>query len=129
MMVEDHPFSYRTFEGSIPEESYGGGEVEIWDEGTYEALEKKKGISEEEILLEGLKKGSLKLILHGKKLKGEFALVKLKSADSENAWLLIKHNDEFAVADTYDAENYTPKDSKVTSYAEKRYKKTQKKKN
>lgn len=127
MMVEDHPFSYRTFEGSIPEESYGGGEVEIWDEGTYEALEKKEGESDEEILLDGLKKGSLKLILHGKKLKGEFALVKLKSADSENAWLLIKHKDEFAVSDSYDAESYTSKDSKVTSYAEKRYKNFKKK--
>ena len=127
MMVEDHPFSYRTFEGSIPEESYGGGEVEIWDEGTYEALEKKEGESDEEILLDGLKKGSLKLILHGKKLKGEFALVKLKSADSENAWLLIKHKDEFAVYDSYDAESFTSEDSKVTSYAEKRYKNFKKK--
>lgn len=127
MMVEDHPFSYRTFEGSIPEESYGGGEVEIWDEGTYESLEKKEDESDEEILLDGLKKGSLKLILHGKKLKGEFALVKLKSADSENAWLLIKHKDEFAVSDSYDAESYTSKDSKVTSYAEKRYKNFKKK--
>ena len=122
MMVEDHPFSYRTFEGSIPEESYGGGEVEIWDEGKYEALEKKGNKSDEEILLDGLKKGSLKLILHGEKLKGEFALVRLKNADSENAWLLIKHKDEFAVSANYDAESYTHKDSKVTAYAEKRYK-------
>ena len=128
MMVEDHPYSYRTFEGTIPEGSYGGGEVEIWDDGTYEALEKEKGKSEEEVLLEGLKKGSLKVVLHGEKLKGEFALVKLKSADSENAWLLIKHNDKFAVAEPYDAESYTPEDSKVTAYAEKRYKNFKKKK-
>lgn len=74
-----------------------------------------------------MSKGSLKIILHGKKLKGEFALVKLKSADSENAWLLIKHKDEFAVSDNYDAESYTPRDSKVTTYAEKRYKNFKKK--
>lgn len=128
MMVEDHPYSYRTFEGTIPEGSYGGGEVEIWDHGTYEALEKEKGKSDEEILLESLSKGAVKIILHGEKLKGEFALVKLKSGDSENAWLLIKHNDEFAVSDPYDAENYTPEDSKVTTYAEKRYKNFKKKK-
>ena len=128
MMVEDHPYSYRTFEGTIPADSYGGGEVEIWDEGTYEALEKKEGKSDEEVLLDSLSKGSVKVILHGEKLKGEFALVKLKSADSENAWLLIKHNDEYAVSEPYDAENYTPEDSKVTAHAEKRYKNFKKKK-
>ncbi len=41
MMVEDHPYDYRTFEGTIPEGNYGAGEVEIWDEGTYEALQKE----------------------------------------------------------------------------------------
>ena len=128
MMVEDHPYSYRTFEGTIPADSYGGGEVEIWDEGTYEALEKKEGKSDEEVLLDSLSKGSVKVILHGEKLKGEFALVKLKSADSENAWLLIKHNDEYAVSEPYDAENYTPEDSKVTAHAEKQYKNFKKKK-
>ncbi len=127
MMVEDHPYSYRTFEGTIPAESYGGGEVEIWDQGTYESLEKEEAKSDEEVLLESLKKGSVKMILHGKKLKGEFALVKLKSADSENAWLLIKHNDEFAVSGSYNAESYTPEDSKVTAHAEKRYKNFKKK--
>lgn len=127
MMVEDHPYSYRTFEGTIPAESYGGGEVEIWDEGTYEALEKEVDKSDKEVLLNDLSKGSLKVVLHGEKLKGEFALVKLKSADSENAWLLIKHKDEFAVTGSYDAESYTPKDSKATAHAEKRYKNFKKK--
>lgn len=127
MMVEDHPFAYRTFEGSIPEDIYGGGEVEIWDEGTYEALEKTDGKSDEEALLDGLKKGSIKIIMHGQKLKGEIALVKLKNADNENAWLLIKHKDQFAVTEKYDAEEHTPNDSKVTSYAEKRYKNFKKK--
>lgn len=121
MMVEDHPYNYRTFEGTIPEGNYGAGEVEIWDEGTYEALEKntrtKPALPEgrdEAILLSELKSGSLKFVLHGKKLKGEFALVKMKTDDSGNAWLLIKHKDEYAVSTKYDAESFTRKTSKVT---------------
>ncbi|PVD51694.1 3'-phosphoesterase [Terrimonas sp.] len=117
MMVEDHPYDYRTFEGTIPAGNYGAGEVEIWDEGTYEGLQKDPQKKDESVLLAELKSGSLKFILHGKKLKGEFALVKMKTADAENAWLLIKHNDEYAVASTYDAEKFTSKTSKVTKAA------------
>lgn len=122
MMVEDHPFSYRTFEGTIPQGSYGAGEVEIWDEGFYEPLTREKGKTDDETLQAALKNGSIKIILHGKKLKGEFALVKMRSAKDENAWLLIKHNDEYAVKEPYDAENETSTASKVTKLAEKKYK-------
>ncbi len=122
MMVEDHPFSYRTFEGTIPEGSYGAGEVEIWDEGFYEPLTREKGKTDDETLQAALKNGSIKIILHGKKLKGEFALVKMRSAKDENAWLLIKHNDEYAVKEPYNAENETSAASKVTQLAEKKYK-------
>lgn len=121
MMVEDHPYDYRTFEGTIPEGNYGAGEVEIWDEGTYEVLQKdtrKKTAlpagRDEAVLLAALKSGSLKFILHGKKLKGEFALVKMKTEDAGNAWLLIKHKDEYAVKEKYEAEKYTSKTSTVT---------------
>lgn len=122
MMVEDHPFSYRTFEGTIPEGSYGAGEVEIWDEGFYEPMVSEKGKTANDILVNELEKGSLKLILHGKKLKGQFALVRMHTAKEENTWLLIKHNDEFAVKEKYDAENETSSDSKVTKLAKKKYK-------
>src|SRR5690606_7654305 len=77
MMVEDHPYSYRTFEGTIPAGNYGAGEVEIWDEGTYEPLEKIESKSDDFTMQKGLKAESLKFILHGNKLKGEFALVKI----------------------------------------------------
>src|SRR5262245_61423036 len=97
MMVEDHPYDYRNFEGVIPKGNYGAGTVIVWDEGTYEGLEPGSKSQQEKTLLKQLKAGSLKVRLHGKKLKGEFALVKLKSAE-ENAWLLIKHNDKYAKA-------------------------------
>lgn len=100
MMVEDHPFDYRYFEGIIPKGQYGGGTVIVWDEGMFEAigLEGKTKKEQEKHLLESLKKGSLKVRLYGHKLKGEFALVHTKG-QGENAWLMIKHRDEFATED------------------------------
>src|SRR5690554_5587819 len=90
IQVEDHPYDYHSFEGTIPKGNYGAGDVIIWDEGVYEPLNKIKGKDNEMILLEGLKKGNLKIIMHGNKLKGEFAMVKMKTAKDEKAWLLIK---------------------------------------
>lgn len=116
MMVEDHPYEYRTFEGTIPQGNYGAGEVEIWDEGTYEPLENNSGKSDDLFMRGALHKEALKFVLYGKKLKGSFALVKMKNGKDENAWLLIKHNDEFAVSKPYNAEDYTAKNSKVTAY-------------
>ncbi|MEJ6981454.1 DNA ligase D [Pedobacter sp. P351] len=96
MMVEDHPFDYKNFEGIIPEGEYGGGTVIVWDEGTYEPIEAIKGKkAQEKHLLQQLKSGSLKIKLHGQKLQGEFALVKTHGM-GENGWLLIKHKDEYA---------------------------------
>lgn len=94
MMVEDHPYDYRNFEGVIPEGNYGAGNVIIWDEGTYEAVNNTKN-SNKEILSE-IEKGDVKFRLFGKKLHGIFALVKLKHAREENAWLLIKDRDQYA---------------------------------
>ena len=95
VMVEDHPFEYKDFEGTIPEGNYGAGKVYIWDYGTYHALGTDDMQQSSRILREGLEKGHMTFILNGEKLKGEFALVRLKKA-SPKAWLLIKKNDEFA---------------------------------
>ena len=118
MMVEDHPYDYKDFEGNIPEGNYGAGQVEVWDSGTYEPLDETSKLSNEKELLKELKAGSLKFILHGKKLKGEFALVKMKNAEN-NAWLLIKHKDDFA-EEKYDAEENISKNSQVTKFLEEK---------
>ena len=132
MQTEDHPLDYRHFEGSIPKGEYGGGEVIIWDEGTYypELEESRNDLSKtqgrtlikrvqikdkkeaEKVILEGLEKGEIKFYLEGKRLKGSFALVRTKGfpfvktqgkpSGRKNAWLLIKHRDEF-VKEDYDA--------------------------
>ena len=85
MMVEDHPYDYAHFEGTIPEGNYGAGTVMIWDIGTWENL----GPEPEE----GLRVGKLHFRLDGKKLKGEWALVKMHGprATKGNEWLLLKH--------------------------------------
>lgn len=93
MMVEDHPYEYRNFEGVIPEGNYGAGKVIIWDRGWYELHREEE--SWPATLQAGLKKGDLKFILHGQKLKGSFALIKVPHM-GENAWLLIKHKDKYA---------------------------------
>lgn len=115
MMVEDHPYDYKDFEGVIPEGNYGGGIVEIWDKGTYTNLEKNDKVLSEKSVKAGLKAGSLKFRLKGKKLKGEFALVKLKGKE-ENSWLLIKHNDEYAVDTEYNSEEDTLKTSPINKW-------------
>jgi bifunctional non-homologous end joining protein LigD len=96
MMVEDHPYDYRNFEGIIPEGNYGAGTVIVWDEGSFQSLVAGTKKEQEKELLKQLKKGSLKFSLNGKKLKGEFALVKLKKDEKGNSWLLIKHRDKYA---------------------------------
>lgn len=96
IMVEDHPYAYKDFEGTIPEGNYGAGKVIVWDSGSYTLTDSSEII--EKRFNEGLKKGHLGFILKGKKLNGEFAFVKLKGKQ-ENDWLLIKKKDEFAIAD------------------------------
>lgn len=98
MEVEDHPYSYKDFEGTIPEGNYGAGNVIVWDNGTYlPADDDYKGTAENKLLAD-LKKGHLSFTLKGKKLKGSFSLVKLRGKQ-ENAWLLIKKEDKYATTD------------------------------
>lgn len=118
MMVEDHPYSYRNFSGIIPEGNYGAGIVEVWDKGSLSDTDNSETTIAEKKLKAGLKAGNLKFILHGKKLKGEFALVKLKGKQ-ENAWLLIKHRDKFAVDEEYNSEDKTPKKSPINIWLAK----------
>ena len=118
MMVEDHPYDYKDFAGNIPEGNYGAGIVEIWDHGTYSDLENSPRKEAEKNLRAGLKAGNLKVRLFGKKLKGEFALVKLKAKEGkdDNSWLLIKHHDESAVDTPYNSEDDTSMNSPINKW-------------
>lgn len=88
--TEDHPLEYGGFEGVIPKGEYGGGPVMIWDEGTWEPIGDPD---------EGLKKGDLKFRLSGKRLKGDWVLVRMKkdrTGGQRENWLLIKKRDDYA---------------------------------
>jgi bifunctional non-homologous end joining protein LigD len=87
MMTEPHPLEYNEFEGVIPEGEYGGGTVMIWDRGTWEPEVPDVG--------KALAKGDLKFTLRGRKLKGSWALVRMR----DRQWLLIKHRDAAASAE------------------------------
>lgn len=100
--TEDHPVAYLTFEGIIPKGNYGAGKMTIWDSGFYESLNMEKS------LVNDYSDGKLKLIFHGKKVKGIFSLVRSSSTNKENQWLLIKHDDAFATVLNYNAEDYQP---------------------
>lgn len=106
MQVEDHPYDYKDFEGEIPKGNYGAGTVYIWDRGTFELLH-ADGKDFDKTALKEIREGNLKIKMKGKKLKGEFALVKMKGKE-DNSWLLLKHKDEYAVADEYNSEDHTP---------------------
>lgn len=95
--VEDHPYDYGKFEGTIPEGQYGAGTVEIWDNGTYTPLEKHHDVAE------AIEDGLLEFTLHGHKLKGLFSLVRTNMDGKKKNWLLIKKDDAYAVHREYDA--------------------------
>jgi bifunctional non-homologous end joining protein LigD len=90
--VEDHPLEYRHFEGTIPKGQYGGGTVMLWDEGYWEPLgDVGKNLNE----------GNLKFVIYGKRLKGKWALVRMKQGDDKKEnWLLLKEEDEYAKTDS-----------------------------
>ena len=92
--VEDHPIEYGTFEGEIPKGQYGAGTVEIWDNGTYDLVEEKKD-------------GGLTVRLHGKRLKGTYALVPAHLSGDEKNWLIIRKKDE-SVPSPRPAGSYRP---------------------
>lgn len=126
MMVEDHPYDYKDFEGTIPEGNYGAGIVEIWDSGTYSDIENSLREKAEKNLRAGLKSGDFKFHLYGKKLKGEFVLVKLKGKE-DNSWLLIKHRDSYAVDTEYNSEEQTKKNSPINQWLDENKKPAKKK--
>jgi bifunctional non-homologous end joining protein LigD len=96
MMVEDHPIDYMKFEGVIPPGNYGAGTVMVWDFGNYLALGAKDVAESEKLVDIGLKKGEIKFVLNGQKLKGGYVLVKTKGfGGKDNAWLLIKEKDDY----------------------------------
>src|SRR5581483_6089995 len=110
MQVEDHPVSYFDFEGNIPEGNYGAGSVMVWDVGTWQPLspvpvDGKYVPGTEKEAAEMLAKGDLKFRLNGKRLKGDFALIKMKGrrpGSKGNEWLMIKKHDD-QVVEGYDA--------------------------
>ena len=104
--VEDHPLDYGDFEGTIPDDQYGGGTVQLWDRGYWEADDPDRGF----------KKGDLKFILHGEKLHGSWVLVRMKGdryGGKRTNWLLIKHSDEFVKQG--DADDILDDDKSVAS--------------
>ncbi len=102
--VEDHPIEYAKFTGTIPKGEYGAGKVYRWDIGTWEPINDPD---------EGMKKGRLEFRLKGKKLKGEFLLVRTRAGGSKPNWLLFKRHDRNAIATTKssseDEENGSPR--------------------
>jgi bifunctional non-homologous end joining protein LigD len=113
MQVEDHPVSYFDFEGIIPEDNYGAGTVMVWDVGTWQplspvAVQGKYVPGTEAEAAAMLAKGDLKFRLKGKKLNGDFALVKMKGrrpGSKGNEWLMIKKHDDHVV-EGYDIDEY-----------------------
>jgi len=91
VLTDDHPLSYKNFEGVIPKGEYGAGAVIVWDRGKYKNIKKNK--QGKPLTMKGaFKMGTIEVILRGKKLKGAFALVRM----SGKSWLLIKMNDDYA---------------------------------
>jgi bifunctional non-homologous end joining protein LigD len=95
VQVEDHPLEYANVSGGIPAGEYGAGLVHIWDKGTYENLLARK--PHPQTIAEGIDAGHLEVRLHGRKLKGNFALIRMSKRGQKASWLLIKMQDAQAL--------------------------------
>ncbi|TFG46816.1 MAG: DNA ligase [Dehalococcoidia bacterium] len=91
VLTEDHPMTYATFEGTIPEGEYGGGTVMIWDVGTYQNIQaaKEKPLS----MVKSFDAGRIEVFLEGRKLNGLFALIR-----TAHGWLFFKIKDEYTIS-------------------------------
>ncbi len=96
VMTEDHPLDYADFEGVIPEGEYGAGTVLVWDYGTYDNIKEKNG--EKIPMTDAVENGRVEVTLHGKKLKGGYAIIRTRMKGKKEQWLLIKMKDDSADA-------------------------------
>src|SRR5690606_14201116 len=94
IQTEDHPVSYLTFEGTIPDGNYGAGSVILWDLGTYGPPTDKQEHDVETMIQRQYQDGKIHIFLEGRKLKGEYTLV--RTGREKNHWLLIKVKDQYA---------------------------------
>jgi bifunctional non-homologous end joining protein LigD len=99
MRTEDHPIEYLPFEGVIPPGEYGGGDVIVWDWGTWEPE------AETPDPAKALRKGEIKFVIHGERIGGRFTILRTDRDDGRERWLMLKKRDEFAV-DGWDAEDH-----------------------
>jgi DNA ligase D-like protein (predicted 3'-phosphoesterase) len=94
--TEDHPLDYARFEGTIPEDEYGGGAVIVWDSGTYDNVSEKN--DEQLSIAEALDAGHVRVRLNGRKLSGVFSLIHARMRGDDANWLLVKERDDGADA-------------------------------
>jgi DNA ligase D-like protein (predicted 3'-phosphoesterase) len=101
--TEDHPLEYADFEGVIPEGEYGAGPVIVWDSGTYdnETRDRDGNLID---LDEAIRRGHVRVRLHGKKLHGDYALTRIGGDGGRERWLLVKAADEYAAGHEQAAE-------------------------
>ncbi len=116
VQVEDHPLGYASFEGTIPQGQYGGGTVKIWDRGTYEIPMDAEG--EPRTAAEAIEAGRIEFVMHGERLKGRFALIRMRRrGEGKPQWLLIKGKDEFAEPGRGDEPEARPKAARTKTAA------------
>ena len=94
VQTEDHPVEYGSFEGKIPKGNYGAGDVIVWDKGWYEPV--GPGAGPNDRMVRGLRRGAIRFILHGEKLRGRFSFARFRPPDQ---WLLTKREDIHARED------------------------------
>jgi bifunctional non-homologous end joining protein LigD len=97
IQTEDHPLDYQHFEGIIPQKEYGGGQVIIWDRGTYERVSNKEGAPAD--MRESIANGHFTVMLRGEKLVGQWSLIRTGRSNGKDNWVMVKHKDEHVNAD------------------------------